>query len=107
MIVTMLVATASCQSGVTIPTNGTEMRGMTNDTLWNRYDYWMDTIDFKYTNDFQQGFNETGNHWLYVNNKTEADLKKNETNFNLFVADVSQEYASAVAVQQAAYADNT
>ena len=48
----MLVATASCQSGVTIPTNGTEMRTMTNDTLWDRYDYWMDTIDYKYTNDF-------------------------------------------------------
>ena len=43
---------------------------MTNDTLWDRYDYWMETIDFKYNNDFQLGFNKTGNQWLTDHNKT-------------------------------------
>ena len=44
---------------------------------------------------------------MYVNNKTGADLHKNETNFNLFVATVTEDYADRVAVQQADYSDNT
>ena len=73
------------------------MRGLTNDTLWNRYDYWLDTIDWKYNNDFQQGLNGTGEQWLAAHNKTIDDLKKNETHYNLFVAEISENYASIIA----------
>ena len=46
-ICAVLISAASAQTpsgNETIPTNGTEMRNLTNSTLWGRYDYWNNLI---------------------------------------------------------------
>ena len=57
----VLLSAVSAQnpSGVTIPTNGTEMRNLTNSTLWGRYDYWNNVTNLKLRKEFHNTFNSS------------------------------------------------
>ena len=96
ILLNLVFSLVSCQEDP-ITINGTEFRGMANNTLWEREDYWYVNM----TNEMVEprmieSENDTQNSWLTTNNKTIDDLEANKTNFNSYVDTVKGGYGSRV-----------
>ena len=90
-----------------IAINGTEFRGMMNDTIYGRLDYWYvnmtrDMVEPKMI----QSENDTQNSWLKNHSKSVSDLQKNKTNFNNYVDTVNSGYTAKMYIWKGDFHSN-
>ena len=105
-IITILLGTASAgqtPNDDSIPTNGTEMRILTNNTLWARYDYWNNNTNLKLRASYQQTFNSSIDQWLQAHNKTTDEIHSNSTLYSEFEDHTTDSYIYLVSTWLANY----